>query len=1014
MRLPRLNNLNVARAVGAGHLGFLLAVTRNAVDLLSAGMAVALLVVVGHRRWRFPAAVALGISGCQHLLGLARTNADTAPFIAASSVCAALAAVALLWPRRAAEREDAALPQLSGSWALLSTLVVSACHALLLYTADPNLMADPRGALFKGGFAALLLFGGFMFASLSGPLRWPLQLVAAAASVAVSMQKLFAISGGPPESFVQQAAMAAPALAFAFSFDWIRSGRTAAHRMARSGSLVAMLGLLPSLLAAPHQAFAPLALARLLALAAAYAVSAGLAPRVASRRRPVSSPRDTRAPWVVAASVAGAMLLPLAAVAYVVVSKRPSTVPAAPESIVLLAVMFTPFFSWRVARAALWLMAMVPMLLLGVDSDAGFFAFLGTAIAGFSSWLLSSPAVSQHFRRRARGVALPAPRASLALGVAAAALAMVTVAWNLTPAGRAELLAQTNGPVTVRAPLLYAPALPQPQPDGLSNVGSALAVDPLGRGTWVVDEEQNEVMLSSGEKDARRIVVGAWPQQLVVAPDGTVFVSCRERGTVAVIGTDFAVRSVEVGAEPRGLALGPGGGLLYVGLVTGRALVALDTATLAVVARRELPSAPYAVAVVGQTVAALPRLGSRLVLASLDLRALHEEELPPTAALAWHGQALAPAGDDLLVTYAAVDTGLSAPVQTGGEGYGGGAVRFPVELRVALLHDGHFIVTPAPLAQKLGADGSDITAALVHRDTLYLASRGTGSLLSLELSTLAAPRLKDRVPLGQGLNGLAVDGAGNVISFAAFDRKLVGAAKPTALSPSRLDPELALGRQLFHRSDDTRTSGAALACATCHPDGREDGLTWRLKGTRVQTPMLAAKLGDTAPYNWHGTSKTLEENVGQTIARLGGSGISDSERRALARYLREGLHAPVKPPPSDKALVALGRDVFTRASVGCSDCHTLDGTLTDGARHDVGTLTAAEREELAAAHDVNKDPASFDTPSLLGVALTPPYFHDGSVPSLETLIATNGDRMGHTSALSQREKTALVAFLKTL
>ena len=63
---------------------------------------------------------------------------------------------------------------------------------------------------------------------------------------------------------------------------------------------------------------------------------------------------------------------------------------------------------------------------------------------------------------------------------------------------------------------------------------------------------------------------------------------------------------------------------------------------------------------------------------------------------------------------------------------------------------------------------------------------------------------------------------------------------------------------------------------------------------------------------------------------------------------------------------------------------------------------------------VEEEDRNFKTPSLLFVAGTPPYFHDGSAPTLEALIAGNDDRMGKTKQLSREDQAALVAFLKTL
>jgi cytochrome c peroxidase len=71
---------------------------------------------------------------------------------------------------------------------------------------------------------------------------------------------------------------------------------------------------------------------------------------------------------------------------------------------------------------------------------------------------------------------------------------------------------------------------------------------------------------------------------------------------------------------------------------------------------------------------------------------------------------------------------------------------------------------------------------------------------------------------------------------------------------------------------------------------------------------------------------------------------------------------------------------------------------------------------------VRLPPADFETnpnqevrtPSLLFVGGTPPYYHDGHVPTLAALVAQNDDRMGRTNHLSAAEQAALVAYLETL
>ena len=57
-----------------------------------------------------------------------------------------------------------------------------------------------------------------------------------------------------------------------------------------------------------------------------------------------------------------------------------------------------------------------------------------------------------------------------------------------------------------------------------------------------------------------------------------------------------------------------------------------------------------------------------------------------------------------------------------------------------------------------------------------------------------------------------------------------------------------------------------------------------------------------------------------------------------------------------------------------------------------------------------------DTPSLLGLAASAPYFHDGSAPTLEALLRDRGSvhGMAETSKLTDLQVADLTAFLETL
>ena len=130
------------------------------------------------------------------------------------------------------------------------------------------------------------------------------------------------------------------------------------------------------------------------------------------------------------------------------------------------------------------------------------------------------------------------------------------------------------------------------------------------------------------------------------------------------------------------------------------------------------------------------------------------------------------------------------------------------------------------------------------------------------------------------------------------------------------------------------------------------------------------------------------------MKRLGGFGLGKRETDALAAYL-EGLPAP-RTPTREVAQVSRGRKLFE--AEGCRSCHE-GPAYTDRERHKMaGTL----RES--------------DTPSLLGLAASAPYFHDGSAATLDALLHDRGavHGMADTARLTDRQVADLTAFLDTL
>src|SRR5205823_6457306 len=94
------------------------------------------------------------------------------------------------------------------------------------------------------------------------------------------------------------------------------------------------------------------------------------------------------------------------------------------------------------------------------------------------------------------------------------------------------------------------------------------------------------------------------------------------------------------------------------------------------------------------------------------------------------------------------------------------------------------------------------------------------------------------------------------------------------------DGRVGIGRVLFHASGDRRISKDGRACASCHPEGRDDGLTWPSPLGARQTPMLAGRVDETRLDR-----SMLRERVKASVGRLGGTGLDDVKLDALAAYL---------------------------------------------------------------------------------------------------------------------------------
>ncbi|MCA9493779.1 MAG: c-type cytochrome [Myxococcales bacterium] len=227
----------------------------------------------------------------------------------------------------------------------------------------------------------------------------------------------------------------------------------------------------------------------------------------------------------------------------------------------------------------------------------------------------------------------------------------------------------------------------------------------------------------------------------------------------------------------------------------------------------------------------------------------------------------------------------------------------------------------------------------------------------------------------------------------------IPATDAVALTQPSLSPQVELGRRLFYSAMDPAmvAKGGGVSCATCHFDGRDDGVTWTFREkegkVHLQTPSLAGSVSETVPLTWRsGVDSVGDEALLTTTLRMGGHGPTDEQLDAIGAFV-DSTRLPIL-PDQDQTQIELGRAIFESEDVGCASCHA-GARGTDNRLHTVVDLTT-------------------NTPGLSGIAASAPYLHDGSLQTLRDVLEwARGGQMGDTSSLNEQEMDALEAYLRS-
>jgi hypothetical protein len=539
---------------------------------------------------------------------------------------------------------------------------------------------------------------------------------------------------------------------------------------------------------------------------------------------------------------------------------------------------------------------------------------------------------------------------------------------------------------------------------------TAVAADPDRDRVYAVDLVGHKVVadiaLTAGDEPGR------------VVEDGAARVHVVLRGAGAIATLDLASQKVvarrPVCAAPRGLAWEKATDELHVACAGGE-LVSLPAAGGAAVRTLQLDRDLRDVVVDGATLV-VTRFRSAEVL-RLDGSGKVIERTGPVAAdgfsphVAWRAAPIA--GGGVVVVHQIESTQVVPTMLPGGYGGGfkgaDGGTDSPgiVQGAVAVIKQGQTpAITPSlfesvlPVDVALSPDGTRF--AVVAAGNRGMVSKNVFPLYEFSLSDYLAN-------ISPGMAFFARSTANTIsdavaVAYARDGRILVQTREPATLqidaggqneltvslsNVSRYDT----GHAVFHTS-----TVAGIACASCHPEGGDDGHTWRFDFGARRTQSLRGGVIERAPFHWSGDLPGLPmllTTVMQT--RMSGPALTAPQASALGGWL-DALPDVPKSPPSDAAAAGRGKTLFNDPTVACASCHG-GGDLSNRALVDVGTN------------------GTFKVASLVGVGFRQPYLHNGCAATLADRFnpaCGGGDRHGHTSQLTPGQIQDLVAYLETL
>lgn len=555
----------------------------------------------------------------------------------------------------------------------------------------------------------------------------------------------------------------------------------------------------------------------------------------------------------------------------------------------------------------------------------------------------------------------------------------------------------------------------------------ALAIVDDAKKVYVAAQSADSVYVIDGaaREVQKTIQVCTEPTGIAASPDGTaVYVVCHQSARILKIRTsdDEIEAEVDVARAPWGVSVSPDGSSLYVSHLLDPPGVSLVSTSPSLLLDQFVPLAE---------------------------EAQKKDVLRPNGvARGAYGAAQRPGTNELWVAHVLLATGRSEGQETGG--LAPDSTAFPTISTIDAMtatEGPRLLYRPSEAPSTAGAfshvvcgprqiaftpDGQ-VALVVMEQSEDVLVFDGNGANMGL-VRPLPSTMLEGIVVRHDGsvayvdgrnthdVTVLAIDSGGSSV--------LVDGPPINRLAVDPMPSNLRLGQRIFNTANSAAfpiTRNFHLSCATCHIEGRTSSVTWLFRDGPRDVPSLAGGVLGTGFLLRQAKLRSVHQYDKSIVSHLGGKYDADfapqeTQLDALASYVNYAIPYPRNPNVTGVGGIsgeqAAGKVVFDGR---CASCHygpaltdsgagnpllNLDGVIL---LHDIGTCVVAD-EDTEDYEGNPRDACQFDTPALLGVFATAPYFHDGSAPTLLGAI----DRLPSAEGLSDSEKSNLVKYLESL